>query len=719
MAALTANFEADFSKFNDAVQQAVVELDGFEKGAAKAEAALDRMASRFSGEKVIQDATLMAEAIERLGGVSTLTEAELARVGKTANEAVDKMTALGLDVPKNLQSLADATRGASQETESLGVSVANLAASYITAEVAIRLVEGAYHALVDATKAVIASASDAEETDAALLAALQAQGTAVPSVVAAYDQYAHTLQDVTRYSAGAVKETERILAQIGGVMPRDMARATKATADLATVLHIDLSAAATMVAKAAEGQTTSLKKAGIVIKETSDGAADFGDVLTQLEAKIGGAAEAAGTTFSGELDKLSNAWDNVLEATGRVITNNATARRLMEGLTDIVEGNTTELNGNATANERVSEAVIFVARGLVLAADGLDVLQHSLQATRVLLDSFAGAALFVYEGLQKIELATQKPLAWAGSDEAAQRVREAGAAMQWASDKLDALNGDINASRATSAAWHDTIEGLKGELSTLADSLDATRGQTVALTTAQAESTDVWERQTGAIDAQTMAAQEHAKAMEGLSGKYVKIGTDVTALAKATEDAAMKQVAAMNAVTPAVDATDDALLQFTDEVTVSAEAATDAIATMGGTFDATAHSFADLTDAARSLTQEWINYAYLSPGSVPRGTLGQSFFVDPSTGTIQPRAAGGPVAAGTPYMVGEQGPELFVPGSSGAIVPAGAGGATVNIAPGAFVLNYPIVNNPAALDQLARTVGDALMTKLTRAGVRL
>lgn len=33
------------------------------------------------------------------------------------------------------------------------------------------------------------------------------------------------------------------------------------------------------------------------------------------------------------------------------------------------------------------------------------------------------------------------------------------------------------------------------------------------------------------------------------------------------------------------------------------------------------------------------------------------------------RAAGGPVTGGTPYLVGERGPELFVPGASGAIVP--------------------------------------------------
>jgi len=179
---------------------------------------------------------------------------------------------------------------------------------------------------------------------------------------------------------------------------------------------------------------------------------------------------------------------------------------------------------------------------------------------------------------------------------------------------------------------------------------------------------------------------------------------------EASADAALRGVSAagdagaasMNGVTSALQRTAGALDQV---ITGTVQAGT---------------GFADMTRAAQQLTQDWINLALMSPGSVPRGTLGQSFFINPSTGTIQPRAAGGPVSAGTPYMVGEEGPELFVPGGSGAIVPAGAGGGpTVTIAPGAFVLNYPIVNNPQALDQLARTVGDAILTKLTRAGARL
>ena len=47
--------------------------------------------------------------------------------------------------------------------------------------------------------------------------------------------------------------------------------------------------------------------------------------------------------------------------------------------------------------------------------------------------------------------------------------------------------------------------------------------------------------------------------------------------------------------------------------------------------------------------------------------------------TLQGKAHGGPVSAGTPYALGARGPELFVPSSSGSIVPNGAGGPTFNI----------------------------------------
>lgn len=48
-------------------------------------------------------------------------------------------------------------------------------------------------------------------------------------------------------------------------------------------------------------------------------------------------------------------------------------------------------------------------------------------------------------------------------------------------------------------------------------------------------------------------------------------------------------------------------------------------------------------------------------------------------GWLTPRAAGGPVSAGSSYVVGESGPELFVPAAAGNIVPNGGMGSSVTV----------------------------------------
>lgn len=57
------------------------------------------------------------------------------------------------------------------------------------------------------------------------------------------------------------------------------------------------------------------------------------------------------------------------------------------------------------------------------------------------------------------------------------------------------------------------------------------------------------------------------------------------------------------------------------------------------------------------------------------------FFKTVFAGGLPRKAIGGPVQAGTPYMVGERGPEMFVPSRSGSIVPNNGigGGMVVNV----------------------------------------
>ena len=77
-------------------------------------------------------------------------------------------------------------------------------------------------------------------------------------------------------------------------------------------------------------------------------------------------------------------------------------------------------------------------------------------------------------------------------------------------------------------------------------------------------------------------------------------------------------------------------------------------------------------DAIRRMLAEMVALEYFGEGSGFH-----TFF----SGLFK-RAAGGPVSAGTPYLVGEKGPELFMPGASGMIIPnhalAAASGVNIN-----------------------------------------
>jgi hypothetical protein len=110
---ITGTFGADFSAFQTAVDQATTKLITFEGNATNVTNSLSRMEKSFSGVKIIQDATLMADAIERVGGVSKLTADELERAGNQAQAAADKMRAMGMDVPEGIQRIADAAKSTS------------------------------------------------------------------------------------------------------------------------------------------------------------------------------------------------------------------------------------------------------------------------------------------------------------------------------------------------------------------------------------------------------------------------------------------------------------------------------------------------------------------------------------------------------------------------------------------------------------------------------
>src|SRR6185436_17347507 len=117
--AITGRFEADFSKFVQACDDAVLKLRDFESGAGKVGASLNKMGDQFSGVKIIQDANLLTKAINEMGGAATLTAKEQAKVNAAVTEAIEKYGKLGQTAPPAMIALADATKKVEAPTENL------------------------------------------------------------------------------------------------------------------------------------------------------------------------------------------------------------------------------------------------------------------------------------------------------------------------------------------------------------------------------------------------------------------------------------------------------------------------------------------------------------------------------------------------------------------------------------------------------------------------
>jgi anti-sigma factor ChrR (cupin superfamily) len=118
--AISATFVARFDSFFEQVNKAESHLGELTSSSESVQKSIDRLAKSFSGDKIIQDATLTAKAIEDIGGASMLTEKEAARVNRTMTEALEKMQRLGVDVPPGIKKLADETANAGNKTTIFG-----------------------------------------------------------------------------------------------------------------------------------------------------------------------------------------------------------------------------------------------------------------------------------------------------------------------------------------------------------------------------------------------------------------------------------------------------------------------------------------------------------------------------------------------------------------------------------------------------------------------
>ena len=192
------------------------------------------------------------------------------------------------------------------------------------------------------------------------------------------------------------------------------------------------------------------------------------------------------------------------------------------------------------------------------------------------------------------------------------------------------------------------------------------------------------------IDPQSEAVQALMKDYDELNQKLIDAELAMEELpAEETAEKIRNWRDALQEVSDDMGTYNDKMVNLAEDTAYSIENAFADIsfAVVKGKFDDISDAFQSLLDSilrsltnlfAQSLFQKFLGM-FLGMGTgydLPAGFSPSSLI--PDTVPIA-RAIGGPVSMGSPYIVGERGPELFIPSTSGNIIPNGKIGANVQV----------------------------------------
>lgn len=214
---------------------------------------------------------------------------------------------------------------------------------------------------------------------------------AIESVIAAREKLA--------FSDDSQREALKILVAVTGDATQAL-DAQGVAMDLARFRGIDLATASTLVAKAWDGNTTSLKKLGIQV----DAGAKGYEALAAITKVVGGAAEKYAETDLGKVEAAHIRVDDLMEKLGKTFSQISAAviPPLAEGVEHLVES----LTHSEVSAKLAAKGYEELSNSVKNTPTGFDVFGQVLGAVIGQLDPTAAATRRVGEELDKLPVKT-------------------------------------------------------------------------------------------------------------------------------------------------------------------------------------------------------------------------------------------------------------------------------------------------------------------------
>lgn len=245
---------------------------------------------------------------------------DLTKKGETSAETMDRLR-------NSLKAVGREGNKAGEETKSAWERVKGtlFRVKTVIAGVAAFLVGRALKGFFAST---VAEAEQASKSWARLEANVQATGQSYEQVRPEIEATARAIQSSTRFGDEQVADALSELISLTGDY-RSAMNALGTTMDLAIAKDMDLETAARLLGRAIIGDTSQLKRYGIVVAEGAD-------AMESIRTQFAGAAEVDGRKLSARLARLRNEWGDIKEAIGNAISGGAGATDALGGLADML-----------------------------------------------------------------------------------------------------------------------------------------------------------------------------------------------------------------------------------------------------------------------------------------------------------------------------------------------------------------------------------------------
>jgi len=687
-------------------------------------AAMQKMASSFSGDKLIQAAMNVTAAVDKIGGASKLTEAEAARVNATLEKALEKYAVLGREAPAGMQKLADETKQVDTTSGGLTETVKQLALSFA----AMFTARAAFNFVKDTINEASALKDLGQQTHIGV-EELQLMAGAMSEFGVSQEELGKGLYKLSRGIAGGDEsvthglhlmgmslkdvdglEGKELFLKIEGGLAQLQGGLRDTTA--AELFGGKLGAAMAGASEGIEGALEHWSRLNhVVSKESVDALDEFGESIERTKDSLSaiatnmigpvaqgfntliGAAEQGASKFSIFWAMTKDYFDT--QAMGSAQTGNLT--KLLLDLNTATDKGTVATTGN-TASHR--EAVVALdAHGQAakfMAAIELDTAKPLLQWQLDYMNQLEAVGRLNAKNAEGIGVSAQQ---YAKYTDEVKKTAEAAKAYEEALKTLAVEHEfQIDLHIKTQAAIAKTnVAYVKLTNEAVLREFDAQ----VKLNAAQGLDA------AGAIKVQLSALEVYELKLKEIT-KVKVAGISTVAQEKVAYDAYMRS---LYDTAVAQDTEYYALLKTNEEakkVPGVMAAATDALTTFNNAQKATQ------MESAHDYKQSWMSI-YEAQGKSKAEAEGMFYAKNAVKGydygpSSDYRAEGGPVRAGESYVVGEKRPELFVPSSNGTILPSlgGMGGHT-------YITNVYVTQPFGTPD----AIGDAIMARQRSLGDRM